>query len=186
VSATIEPLLTVADLDAVPEDNNRYELIGGELLVSRAPGIPHQLIVHNFHAGFTHYLDQHPIGRLVPGPGVIFSNYDAVIPDLVFVLHEHWQNVITGDKFSSAPDIVIEVVSPGSESRQRDFTVKRQLYSKYGVQEYWVVDAENRDVVIYRLNQGNLEQTATLRDEDEITSPLLPGFRLGLPAIFNV
>jgi Uma2 family endonuclease len=187
VVARIEPLLTVADLDAVPEDNNHYELIGGELYVSRAPGIPHQLIVHHFDAGFAFYLERNPIGRLVPGAGAVFSDYDAVIPDLVFVRNERWSEIVSGERFIGAPDLVIEVLSSGSENRRRDLVVKRHLYAKYGVQEYWVVDAENRYVLIYRLKGQTLEQVATLRDAaDEITSPILPGFRLSLSAIFNL
>lgn len=185
--AVIEPLLTVADLDAAPEDNNRYELIGGQLFVSPAPGIPHQLIIHNFQGGFTYYLDQNPIGKLVPGAGAVFSDYDAVIPDLVFVRNEHWSQIVSGEKFIGAPDLVIEVLSSGSENRRRDLVFKRHLYGKHGVREYWVVDEENRYVLIYRLRGQTLEEVATLRDDaDEITSPILPGFRLRLSAIFKL
>lgn len=85
MALTIEPLLTVADLDACPDDNNRYELIGGELFVSRAPGISHQRILYNLLIALGRYLEQRPIGIPVPGTGLILSDYDAVIPDLAFV-----------------------------------------------------------------------------------------------------
>lgn len=97
MAARIEPLLTVADLDACPDDNNRYELVGGELFVSRAPGIPHQRVLQNLQWAFGRYLNEHPIGILVPGAGAIFSDYDAVIPDLVFVRNERWLQVVTGE-----------------------------------------------------------------------------------------
>src|SRR6185295_13515105 len=116
MAARIEPLLTVADLDACPDDNNRYELIEGELFVSRAPGIPHQRVLLNLIIGLTEYLAHHPIGVLVPGAGAVFSDYDAVIPDLVFVRSERWLQVVTGEKFTGAPDLVIEVLSPGVEN----------------------------------------------------------------------
>lgn len=186
MAARIEPLLTVADLDACPDDNNRYELIGGELFVSRAPGIPHQRVVLNLEIGLIRYLEKHPIGILVPGAGAIFSDYDAVIPDIAFVRHERWQEVVTGDKFTSAPDILIEVTSPGAENRRRDLTVKRQLYGKYGVSEYWIVDTDNRYVLVFRLKGDNLESTSTLRSGDEITSTLLPDFNLGVDDIFKL
>src|SRR5437773_7413775 len=144
MAARIEPLLTVADLDACPEDNNRYELIEGELFVSRAPGIPHQRVLLNLIIGLTEYLAHHPIGILVPGAGAVFSDYDAVILDLVFVRSERWNSVVSKDRFSGPPDLVIEVISPGKENRERDLLVKRQLYAKYGVAEYWIVDTENR------------------------------------------
>jgi Uma2 family endonuclease len=186
MAARIEPLLTVADLDACPDDSNRYELVGGELFVSRAPGIPHQRVLNNLQFAFGLYLKESPIGILVPGAGAIFSDYDAVIPDLAFVRNERWEQVVTGDKFTGALDIVIEIVSSGAENRRRDFLVKRQLYGKYGIEEYWIIDTENRHVLIHRLKGQSLEEVAALRDEEEITSPLLPGFHLPAGAIFNL
>ncbi len=186
MAAKIEPLLTVADLDACPDDNNRYELIEGELFVSRAPGLPHQLIVQNLQIAIVDYLRSNPIGIVVPGAGAVFSDYDAVIPDLAFVRNERWDQVVTGEKFTGALDLVIEVISPGAENRRRDLLVKRQLYGKYGVSEYWVVDSENRLVEIYRAQNDRLESVATLSDEKEITTLLLPEFRLKVRSIFNL
>ncbi len=186
MAARIEPLLTVADLDACPDDSNRYELIGGELFVSRAPGLPHQFVIQNLQIAFVDYLRLNPIGKVVPGAGAIFSGYDAVIPDLAFVRNERWDQVVTGEKFTGSLDLVIEVLSPGAENRRRDLLVKRQLYGKYGVLEYWVVDSENRLVEVYRLQEDRLESIATLRNSDEITTPLLPEFRLSVSTIFNL
>ena len=185
MAAKIEPLLTVEDLDACPDDGNRYELIGGELFVSRAPRIPHQLMLLNIQKAFLYYLDQNSVGILVPGAGAVFSEYDAVIPDLVFVQHEHWAEIVSEGRFTGAPDIVVEVLSPGAENRRRDLSVKRQLYGKYGVQEYWIIDSENRAVEIFRLAQGTLESVGTLTDNDEIASPMLPGFTLKVATVFN-
>src|SRR6266571_4855818 len=186
MAARIEPLLMVADLDACPDDSNRYELIGGELFVSRAPGIPHQRVLNNLQLAFGDYLRDNPIGILVPGAGAIFSDYDAVIPDLVFVRNERWDQVVTGEKFTGALDLVIEVTSPGAENRRRDLLIKRQLYGKYGVSEYWVVDGENRSVEVYRLQEDRLERVATLRNGDEISTPLLPGLGLSVSEIFKL
>src|SRR5437660_6502549 len=143
MAARIEPLLTVEDLDACPDDGNRYELIGGELFVARAPRIPHQLALQSLGFQFQLYLQEHQIGILVPGAGAVFSNYDAVIPDLVFVRNERWNEVVANDRFVAAPDLVIEIVSQGKENRERDVSVKRRLYGKYQVAEYWIVDREN-------------------------------------------
>lgn len=185
MASTIEPLLTVADLDTFPEDDgNRYELIGGELFVSRAPGISHQSVLHNLQVEFGVYLKTHPIGRLVPGAGAIFSDYDAVVPDLAFVRSERWDQVVTGEKFTGALDLVIEILSPGTQNRQRDLSAKRQLYGKYGVKEYWIVDSENQEVLVLRLQEQTLEEIATLKIDGELTSPLLSGFQLKVSAIF--
>ena|SRR5437870_3506422 len=186
MAARIEPLLTVADLDACPDDNNRYELIEGELFVSRARGLPHQFVIQNLQIAFVEYLRRKPIGKVVPGAGAIFSDYDAVIPDLAFVRNERWDQVVTGEKFTGPLDLVIEVVSSGAENRRRDLLVKRQLYGKCGIAEYWVVDPENRLVEVYCLRDDRLESVATLREDDEITTPLLPEFRLSVAAVFKL
>jgi Uma2 family endonuclease len=127
MASKIEPLMTVAELDALPDDGNRYELIGGELFVSRAPGIPHQRVLLNLEIALSDYLVNHPIGILVPGAGAVFSDYDAVIPDLVLVTSARWEKVVANDRFVGAPDLVIEIISPGEHNRQRDLSVKRQL-----------------------------------------------------------
>jgi len=183
----IEPLLTVADLDAFPEDDgNRYELIGGELFVSCAPGIPHQRVLLNLEIGLSEYLRTNPIGILVPGAGAIFSDYDAVIPDLAFVRHERWNGVVTGEKFTGAPDIVIEILSRGTQNRKRDLSAKRGVYGKYGVAEYWIVDPDNQTILIFRLHEQTLEEVATLTLADELSSPVLPDLKLKVSAIFNL
>jgi len=187
MASRIEPLLTVADLDALPDDDgNRYELIGGELFVSRAPGIPHQRILQNLQVEFVTYLKANPIGILVPGAGAIFSDYDAVIPDLTFVRHEHWDQVVTGEKFTGAVDLVVEILSPGSANRNRDLNAKRRLYGKYGVEEYWVIDGEDLSVSIFRSSGSTFEENATLTGDDELTSSILPSFQLQVKAIFNL
>lgn len=186
MASNIKHLMTVADLDAFPDDDGkRYELIEGELFVSCAPGLPHQLVLTNLITELAIYLKQNPIGPIVPGPGAVFSNYDAVIPDLVFVSNDRWDGIVGNDRFVAAPDLVIEIVSPGSENRARDLKSKRRLYGKYGVQEYWIVDGENRSVLVFRLQGTALEQVLFLRHDDQLISPLLPGLALKLTEVFK-
>jgi len=185
MAAKIEPLLTVADLDACPDDNNRYELIGGELFVSGPPLISHQLVLQRLQMNMVTYLNGHPIGTIVPGVGTVLSEHDTVIPDLVFVRQERWDSIVADEKFVGAPDLVIEVLSPGPENRKRDLVVKRQLYAQYGVEEYWIVDHQTRSVHVYRLQGQNLEEVMVVTGHDEITSPILPGFQLEVSLVFK-
>jgi Uma2 family endonuclease len=183
--AKIEPLMTVDDLDAMPEDGNRYEVIEGELFVSCAPGLPHQLVTANILHQLMSYLDDNPIGRVLPTPGLILSKYSGVIPDLVFYSHARGKEIIANDRLNAAPEIVIEILSPGGENISRDRVAKRQLYGKHGVSEYWIVDSENRAVEVYRLANQSLELAVVLKDNDEIVSPSLPGFACPLSKIFE-
>src|SRR5215831_6195080 len=109
----VEPIVTVADLEAMPDDNNRYEVIDGELFMSKSPGVPHQRASMRVTSLFLSYLGEHLVGELLATPGVILSDIDAVIPDLVFVRHERMREVISGDRIIAAPDIVVEILSPG-------------------------------------------------------------------------
>ena len=182
----IEPVLTVADLDAFPEDDNRYELIDGVLSVSGAPFVSHQLALQSLQMTLVKYLEAKPIGMGVPSVEAVFSEYDKVIPDLVFVREERWDKIVANERFVGAPDLVIEVLSPGPENRQRDLSVKRQLYAKYRVEEYWVVDVENRSVLIHRLVGQTLEEVEIVKDHAMVTSPILPGFQLHIGSIFSI
>ena len=183
--AKIEPLMTVEDLDAMPEDGNRYEVIEGELFVSRAPGLPHQLVTANIVHQFMNYLEDNPIGRIIPTPGLILSQFSGVIPDLVFYSHARGKEIIANDRLNAAPEIVIEILSPGRENISCDRVAKRQLYAKHTVSEYWIVDPENRSIEVYRLRNQSLDMAAVLRNNDEVTSPALPGFACPLLKIFE-
>jgi Uma2 family endonuclease len=183
--AKIEPLMTIDDLEAMPEDGNRYEVIEGELFVSRAPGLPHQIVTANIVHQLMNYLDKNPIGRILPTPGLILSPFSGVIPDLVFYSHARGAEIIANDRLNAAPEIVIEILSPGRENISRDRIGKRQLYAKHGVSEYWIVDSENRSLEVYRLANQNLELATVLGNNDEVTSPSLPGFACSVSKIFE-
>ena len=183
MAANLEPLLTIADLDSMPEDGNRYELIEGELFVSRAPSLIHQRTVGNVIFVFKKYLQENPVGEILTGPGVIFSDFSGVIPDLVYVSYERGKEIATGDRITGAPELIIEVLSPGTENRRRDEHAKRQLYKKYAVKEYWILDPQRLTVRIFRT--ARLKLTATLGVRDVLTTPLLAGFRSSVKEIFQ-
>jgi Uma2 family endonuclease len=181
--SSIEHLITVAELEKYPDDDgNRYELIEGELYVSTAPGLPHQLVLQNLQVALVIFLHKNPIGRVAPGAGAVFSNFDAVIPDLVFVSNERWSEIVANDRFNAAPDIVIEVLSPGSENRRRDLVAKRRLYHKYGVQEYWIVDQQNQSVLMCRYP---MTDEVIFKALDILKSDLLPGFEISVENLFK-
>jgi Uma2 family endonuclease len=185
MAARIEPLMTVEDLEAMPEDGNRYEVIEGELFVSRAPGLPHQILSMNIAYEFKKYLSLNPVGVIVATPGLIFDQFSGVIPDLVFFTHGRGTEIIANDRLVAAPDMAIEILSRGRDNIARDRVAKRQLYAKHSVKEYWIVDGENRAIEIYRPAAKGLELSAMLRSGDEITSPLLPGFTCSVEKIFD-
>ncbi len=185
MATKIEPLMTVNDLEAMPEDGNRYEVIEGELFVSRAPGLTHQRVSGNITYLLKNFLEKTPIGEVIYTPGLILSEFSGVIPDIVFFRHEQGAQIISGERLTGPPDLVIEILSPGSENVRRDRVAKRQLYGKHGVAAYWLVDPERRALEVYRLQSGNLNLVATLAEDDEVFSAALPGFKCRVTDIFT-
>ncbi len=182
---------TADDLDFMPEDTNRYELIGGKLFVSRATHLDHQKLASNLQVEFGIYLRKNPIGIVVQTPGVIFSPKDAVIPDLIFATHETVEQNVAGEdqkfegKFTAAPDLIVEILSYGKKDIERDRVFKREIYGKYKVKEYWVVDGLFNTIEVYRLDENGQNLIKRFEVYETIETPLLPDFSLKLTDIFK-
>src|SRR4030095_5116233 len=116
MTSKIGPLMTIADLEEMPDDGNPYELIEGELYVSCAPGLTHQIVSDNIVHLIRSYLDRNPIGVIVSTIGLILSDYDGVIPDIVFFRHEDYDRLVLNERLHAAPDLVVEILSSGSEN----------------------------------------------------------------------
>lgn len=186
MSALIEPIVTVEDLAAMPDDSNRYEVIEGEISVSRAPDFIHQIIGTNIVVSIGSYLKVKPIGTIVATPGLILSPIDGVIPDLVYMSNKRRDEILREGKLHAAPELVIEILSSGTENIQRDRIVKRQLYAKHGVEEYWVIDAQMRTLEVYRLHEGLLDFVAMYAKNDTVTTALLPDWSITIAEVFAV
>jgi Uma2 family endonuclease len=185
MASKIEPLLTIADLEALPDDDgNRYELIEGELFVSCAPGLTHQIVSDNIVHLIRGYLERNPIGIVVSTIGLILSDYNGVIPDIVFFSHENYKRIVSNERLCGAPELIIEILSAGSENIRRDRIAKYELYGKYGVKEYWMIDRDQQTVEVYRLKGKSLELASKLRDFDRLTTPILPDFSCAARQIF--
>jgi Uma2 family endonuclease len=185
MSRSTELPLTVSDLEGAPDDGNRYEVIEGELHVSAAPSFFHQRVLFHLTLALGNHLEEHPAGLVAPGVGVIFDQFNGVIPDLVYLSQERKTHILENGRLTAAPEIVVEILSPGSTNEKRDRVVKRELYSTRGVHEYWIVDCEAKSVEVYRKRkEGGLKLAANLRAEDDLTSSVLLEFRLPLAQLF--
>ena len=177
---------TVDDWEAMPHGNgNRYEIIEGELFVSCSPGLTHQIVLTNLIYLIRSFLEAHPIGVVVTTPGLILSDYSGVIPDLVFFRHERRDGIVTGERLTGPPDLVIEILSPGSENTRRDRVAKLQLYSKHKVPEYWILDPEKLVLEKYRLGGNFLNLVETLQYDEVLSTQQLPGFSCMISRIFK-
>jgi Uma2 family endonuclease len=176
--------LTVEDFELFPEDGRRHELIDGEHCVTPAPSTRHQIVLGSLHFALWSAVQEQGLGQVFLAPyDVVLSATDVVEPDLLFVSRERL-DLLTEKNLRGAPDLVVEVVS--ESSRRMDEVVKRKLYERFGVREYWVVDPVVETVKVYRLGDDRYERAAELsrEDADRLTSPLLPGLDLPLEQLF--
>jgi Uma2 family endonuclease len=178
---------TSADLEVMPDNGKRYEIIGGELFVSKSPTFHHQFACGQIHTALNVWSQQTGLGITNSGTGVIFADDDDVIPDVSWISRERLKKIIGKDgHFHAAPDLVVEVLSPGSANEKRDRESKLKLYSRRGVLEYWIVDFWFKEITVYRRKGKGLRLLETLHSTDTLTSPLLPGFKLPVKSVFDI
>ncbi len=177
---------TYRDFLKFPDDGRRHELIDGKHYVTAAPNLWHQRLSMRLTMAIGKYLESHPIGELFAAPAdVVLSYYDIVEPDLLFVSIDQ-SDILTKKNVRGAPALLIEITSPST--RGRDRRLKRDLYARAGVREYWMVDYETTSIAVFRRSDDgdfSLLMTLLASDSAVLTSPLLPDFALSLPTLFR-
>ena len=178
--------LTYDDFALFPEDGKRHELIDGEHYVTPSPNTKHQQVLGSLHLLIGSWLEAHPIGRVFLAPfDVVFSNFDVVEPDLLYMSKARAATILTAQHVRGTPELVVEIGSPGT--RTRDETIKRRLYERAGVSEYWTVDPELDVIRVHRRAVDTFERPMELSREsgDTLSTPLLPGLEMALARIFR-
>ncbi len=173
--------MSLADyLDADEEPGYCYELSRGVLEVTEIPADDHWQIIDNLHELFSDYRRINPglIERFGHG-----SEIRLVIPETISGRHPDLGVVFLGpnrdDRGRRRPDLVVEVVSPGTRARDRDYIAKREDYLTFGVREYWIVDPKERRVVVLVRSEtpaGANWQERSFVDDEMFVGELLPGF----------
>ena len=178
--------LTYDDFVRIPDDGKRHEIIDGVHYVTPSPVLRHQELLGRLFLQIATFLEKHPeVGQVFLSPlDTVFSAWDVVEPDLVFVAADQLE-ILTEPNIQGAPALVVEILSPST--RRRDVGIKRQLFDRGGVREYWLVEPKARDITVYRRQpDGGFPKLAQLSAGDETTlaTPLLPGFTLSLAKLF--
>ena len=175
------PKLTYQDY-LKTSDDERYELLDGELIMVPAPDMDHQDTVTNLGTALSVFVKERGLGRMYFAPtDVVLSDTDVVQPDLIFISQERG-HIRTSANIQGAPDLVVEVLSPSSATR--DWREKRELYARHGVTEYWVVDPSNKVLSIMLLEDGVLQIKGAYVAGDTVASSTLEGFTVALDDIF--
>jgi len=176
--------LTYRDFVRFPDDGRRHELIDGVHYVTATPNLPHEIVLQHLNLALGNYFKEHRTGTVLRNTDCVFSFFDIVEPDLVVVLKDR-RGILTDRNIKGAPSILVEVLSPSTSKRDR--TLKRDLYERHAVAEYWIVDAVRKSVAIHRSAERKYKKPEVLRLDDDrpLTSELLPAFELPLGDLFG-
>ena len=164
------------------DDNFLYELLNGEIVKKSAPAPQHQRLVRNAFKVLDKIVAQ-------VGGEVLFSPIDVFLdaycvpqPDLVYISKEN-AHFVTKDGIEGVPDLVVEVISPSSVIRDR--IEKKNIYERFGVKEFWLIDAQNEEIEIYFLENNKYELlSAATSTEGEIKSKIFADLKIDLNEIF--
>ncbi|HZU02067.1 MAG TPA: Uma2 family endonuclease [Ktedonobacteraceae bacterium] len=176
---------TSQDLEMLPDNGKRYEIIDGELYVSTRPHYYHQRACGLVFKLLDNWSEQTEAGEANLAPGLIFAEDDDVASDVIWTSRERLATALQPDgKLHAPPELVVEVLSPGVTNERRDRQFKLRLYSRRGVLEYWIVSWQERRLEIYRREETLLKLHSTLYETDMLQSPLLPDFRCQVSQFF--
>ncbi len=161
------PQITWQDVQQLPDDGHRHEAIGGELYVTPAPSFRHQRISQRLERALVRLLEEPGHGIVVDAPiGVEFPDTgEGVQPDIIFVSAERRDRIVAAG-IRGAPDLVVEILSPTTEGRDRG--VKRKLYERQGIEQYWIVDPDAEAVEVWDFAASAPGRLEVRRHADEL------------------
>lgn len=170
--------LTYHEYLLLPNDGKRYEIIDGDLFMTPAPATRHQTIAVRLSHLLMTYLEGHPVGIVLAAPcDVVLSEIDVVQPDLLLIRHDSAAR-ITETNIQGPPDLIIEILSPGTATRDRD--LKRKRYEHFSVQEYWLVDPDQNPLELLAVKHGRYVEACRAARPAQCAPTLLPGLVLDL------
>ncbi|KPK59061.1 MAG: hypothetical protein AMS21_10175 [Gemmatimonas sp. SG8_38_2] len=174
--------ITWQDTLLLPEDGKRYEAVDGELYVTPAPSLRHQRISARLFTALARLLEEPGHGSVLYAPlGVEFpETQEGVQPDIVYVSSSR-SEIFVQEGIRGAPDLVVEIASPGTADPDR--TIKKKLYQRQGVAQYWVVDPDTESVEVWDFSAGT-EQTARYTDRLPVHLESRSFGAIDLPPVF--
>lgn len=175
-------LLTVADYMKLPDDAPRYELIEGELLMAPAPNRYHQEILFNLALILGNHVRKKRLGKIYLAPfDIIFDEHNVLQPDIIFFSNAR-ASALTKAGASGAPDLAVEILSPGAEKRDRE--QKRKIFARTGVEELWLVLPDKHRIEIYRLQENPTQPVQIVKEAERFHSRLFPGLTIDIAEVF--
>jgi len=176
-------VLSYEDYCALPDDGKRHEILDGELYMTPPPSMGHQRVAGNLFVALRTFVTGRKIGEVLIAPvDVILERTSVVVPDLLFV-GRYRAGIVTDRGVEGAPDLIVEILSPGTERRDR--VEKAQLFARHGVAHYWLVDPVAHVLEAFELGQGVYRRTARLSGEADFVPTLFSGLTIGLASLWS-
>lgn len=178
-----EKIYTYEDYLNLPDDGKRYEIIEGELIMAASLKSIHQIVSGNLEYEIRSFVIRHKSGLVFDAPyDVKLSDANVVQPDIMFVSKEN-RGIITEDNIQGAPDLIIEILSPSTA--YYDLIIKKGVYEKFKVKEYWIIDPQQQWIEIYVLKEQKFYLHQRSEKAGQIRSTVLEGFEMEIENIFE-
>jgi Uma2 family endonuclease len=174
---------TVEELFDLPDDGKRYEIYDGDIYMVPPPNLGHQHVSKELQFALTRHIKQHDLGQLYDAPvALILGPVDYTEPDLIYVSRAR-QAVLTDRGIDGCPDLVVEILSPGT--RTRDLDVKKRLYERVGIPHYWIVDPRDRFVMLHVLEGARYVIEREYGERDTLKTSLFPELQIDLAHVWR-
>ncbi len=170
------------DYTLLPEDK-RYELIEGDLFMTLSPITLHQLVSMRLEHALSDHVHKKKSGLILVAPiDVVLSDEDVVQPDILFISRE--RKGIVGEKnIQGAPDLVVEILSP--TTADRDLVIKKKLYAKFAVKEYWICNPSAKTVEVMTWTDKGFKTVQVYPENGIVRSEILPDFSVPVSPLFE-
>lgn len=164
------------------EDDKRYEVHEGELMMVPAPTTTHQRISWKIERIIGDFIVENNLGEIFDAPTDVVLSGDIVVqPDIFFVSKDR-AGIIEEKAVAGPPDLVVEILSPSSTFS--DSVRKKELYQRYGVKEYWLVFPEEKAIEVMTLEFGIFKEYSVAKDQGQVSSKVLEGLKVDLKEVF--
>lgn len=167
----------------LPEDGKRYEILKGRLEMTPAPSTKHQDVSRNLEIILWDYVRKHDLGKIYDAPvDVIFDQVNVVQPDLIYISKER-QELIKDAGIFGSPDLIIEIQSPST--LHVDAKRKKEIYERFGVREYWIVDPSEKKAEVFILKGGGYILEGIYTENDTIKCKTIKELSVSLVEVFS-
>lgn len=178
-----EKSYTYKDYAKLPE-GSPYQLIGGELVMTPSPVPYHQIISMRMEYELLKFVEERKLGIILDAPiDVYLSEEETYKPDIIFISNDRL-NIIGEKKIESAPDLIVEILSPATA--YYDLRHKKRIYESSGVKEFWVMDPMEKSIEVYENVGGRFKLFNEGIKKGKIHSNLLKGLEVEVEMMFKL